>query len=292
MANHKSSKKRIRQTLTKRAHNRPIPQDDAQRREGPALDHREECRRGPAAEGNGNARQAGQAQHHAQEQGCKPEERHPAPRERPLNLERPEKGPKSPGFFFVIRTAHRIPAAPSWPWPEPPGARTPSPFRPFATPRRTSTTPAPLGLSGRNDHPRKPARPQANRSATAREGRCLFQGRRSRKRSGRRLRPSSRPRRPKRTCSVRRSSRRRRPSAVVDVRAGRESPPPKRRRHAPESLPRNRMRRTNSLLRDVDVNHDVDLQPMPGKDLVELLGLVRRAGKAVEDAPLWHRDGR
>lgn len=40
------------------------------------------------------------------------------------------------------------------------------------------------------------------------------------------------------------------------------------------------------LLGDVDVDHDVDLEPVPGKELVELLGLYRGAGEAVEDAAL------
>lgn len=40
------------------------------------------------------------------------------------------------------------------------------------------------------------------------------------------------------------------------------------------------------LFGDVDVDHDVDLEPVPGKELVELLGLYRGAGEAVEDAAL------
>ena len=40
------------------------------------------------------------------------------------------------------------------------------------------------------------------------------------------------------------------------------------------------------LLRDADVNHDVHLESVLGEDFVELLGLDRRAGEAVEDAPL------
>ena len=66
MANHKSSKKRIRQTLTKRAHNRlfreSTPQHDGQ-----------ECGRGTSPEGYFDAGQAGQAQYRAQEQSRQPE---------------------------------------------------------------------------------------------------------------------------------------------------------------------------------------------------------------------------
>ena len=36
----------------------------------------------------------------------------------------------------------------------------------------------------------------------------------------------------------------------------------------------------------MDVDHDVDLQPVPGEELVELLGLYRGAGEAVEDTAL------
>ena len=69
MANHKSSKKRIRQTAAKST----------------AQHLGEECRRSPASQGNHHAGQARQAQYRAQEQGRKPEERPPVARERTLN---------------------------------------------------------------------------------------------------------------------------------------------------------------------------------------------------------------
>lgn len=109
MANHKSSKKRIRQTATKRAHNRLFHKTAPQRREGSACDDREERSRSSPAEGYVDARQAGQAQHHAQEQGRQPEERHPASRERTLILrDRRESAFKqkadfSKSAFFVRR---------------------------------------------------------------------------------------------------------------------------------------------------------------------------------------------
>ena len=40
------------------------------------------------------------------------------------------------------------------------------------------------------------------------------------------------------------------------------------------------------LLRNMDIHHDIDLQALLGQDLVELLGLHRRAGESVEDAAL------
>ena len=114
MANHKSSKKRIPDP--DEACSQPsVPQDGPQRREGPAHDHREERRRGPASEGNRYARQTGKAQHRAQEQGCEPEELDPASRERTLNL-RPreersrtetEKPHRKRAAFSVSRPARR-----------------------------------------------------------------------------------------------------------------------------------------------------------------------------------------
>ena len=64
MANHKSSKKRIRQTVTKRAHNRLYHK--TARNAVKALRNTSEK---SAAEGNVDAGQVGQAQHHPQEQG-------------------------------------------------------------------------------------------------------------------------------------------------------------------------------------------------------------------------------
>ena len=109
MANHKSSKKR-NPSDGDQARTQPlVPQDGPQRREGSACDDREERSRSSPAEGYVDARQAGQAQHHAQEQGRQPEERHPASRERTLILrDRRESAFKqkadfSKSAFFVRR---------------------------------------------------------------------------------------------------------------------------------------------------------------------------------------------
>ena len=114
MANHKSSKKRIRQTLTKRAHNR-LFHKTARNAVKALRTTTEKRRRGPASEGNRYARQTGKAQHRAQEQGCEPEEFDPASRERTLNL-RPreersrtetEKPHRKRAAFSVSRPARR-----------------------------------------------------------------------------------------------------------------------------------------------------------------------------------------
>ena len=110
MANHKSSKKK-NPSDGDQARTQPlVPQDGPQRREGTACDDREERSRSTPAEGYVDARQAGQAQHHAQEQGRQPEERHPASRERTLILrDRRESAFKqkadfSKSAFFVRRS--------------------------------------------------------------------------------------------------------------------------------------------------------------------------------------------
>ena len=70
MANHKSSEKRIRQTVAKRAHNRLFHK--TARNAVKAL-RNTTCGRGTSPEGYFDAGQAGQAQYRAQEQSRQPE---------------------------------------------------------------------------------------------------------------------------------------------------------------------------------------------------------------------------
>lgn len=72
MANHKSSEKRIRQTVAKRAHNRLSTRRHERRESTPQHDG-QECSRGTSPEGYFDAGQAGQAQYRAQEQSRQPE---------------------------------------------------------------------------------------------------------------------------------------------------------------------------------------------------------------------------
>lgn len=69
MANHKSSKKRIRQTVTKRAHNRLYHKTARNAVKALRNTSEKSAARSVAAQGNVDVGQVGQAQHHPQEQG-------------------------------------------------------------------------------------------------------------------------------------------------------------------------------------------------------------------------------
>ena len=101
MANHKSSKKRIRQTADQARPQPSLPQDGTQCRESAPQHHGEERRRGPASQGNRHAGQTCKAQHRAQEQGRQPQKRHPAARERALSHFAQNSKPPDEGGFFI-----------------------------------------------------------------------------------------------------------------------------------------------------------------------------------------------
>lgn len=148
MANHKSSKKRIRQTAAKRAHNRLYHKTARNAVKALRQHLGEECRRSPAPQGNHHAGQARQAQYRAQEQGRKPEERPPAARER--TLIRPDAKPEAApvaAFFILLRKATVSASVP------------PARAQHTHTLRHTRHTPLPShGARPREQLPRRPAR--------------------------------------------------------------------------------------------------------------------------------------